>query len=497
VNRLTRIDLRQIGLVGIAAATLGILSGAWGLESSYDVLDQEPKFVLSDRYPHDPRAAAPGESPPWRGIEFGTENGARDYLFAVLRYVIEGNEETFDPALDGNDRPWQVEVNGETRWYHVPWMHYGSYGREGVHGLTRERDIRLDEVLPPVADRPNDRFQSWAVSFYNPPGGYTIGRVWPPAAAIPEPANAQFEEHTVAVKLLFTAASEQDIPYLKGAPSWRANVHKFPSRCRPKAEDSTNCEREVGTVRLIQIDVAVKDDRAERTGWVFGTFVFNGHRSSTEAGAIVPTKRLVDGESVWNQLEPVGLMWGNDPNARSGADLRETLITKNETSSVFQHLGCLDRLNGPVDNPAASCMACHALARFPAPEADNFPMAFPACGGTSVGDDGRIEAVSAAYFRNLSGGQVIDDLDGVELPDGIELPEVNNLAEIKALDYSLQLSFGMINFCNFWKDQDYTQAIEDFCQWDTEQLADDQAVIGDRILARKAALVPNMPRQSR
>jgi hypothetical protein len=211
----------------------------------------------------------------------------------------------------------------------------------------------------------------------------------------------------------------------------------------------------------------------------------------------VPTKRLVDRESVWNQIEPVGLMWGNDTGALSSADLRESVRTKDDASE-YQHLGCLERLNGPVDNPAASCISCHALARFPAPEPDNFPMAFPACGGTSEGDDGRVTAVSAAYFRSLSGNQVIDDLDGVELPDGIELPKVRNLAEIEALDYSLQLSFGMINFCNFWKDRDYSPSIEDFCRWDIEQVADDQPVIGDRILALKAAArLPSMPRQSR
>ena len=50
----------------------------------------------------------------------------------------------------------------------------------------------------------------------------------------------------------------------------------------------------------------------------------------------------------------------------------------------------------------------------------------------------------------------------------------------------------MINFCNFWKDQQYLPSIEDFCQWDIEQVADDRSVIGDRTLALKAALVPEM-----
>ena len=188
-------------------------------------------------------------------------------------------------------------------------------------------------------------------------------------------------------------------------------------------------------------------------------------------------------------------MWGNDPSARSSADLRESVRTEDDASE-FQQLGCLDRLNGPVDNPQASCMACHVLARFPAPKPDNFPMRFPVCGETSDAEGGGT-AVSAAYFRNLRGDEVIDDVAGFALPEGVELPEVTNLKAILALDYSLQLSTGMINFCNFWKDQQYTQSIKDFCQWDTEQVADDRSNIGDRMVTMKAALIPEMTRQSR
>jgi hypothetical protein len=80
VNEVTRVDWRHIGVVGTAAVVMGISSGAWGFESSNDVLDQKPKFVLSDRYPEDHGTASPDEDPPWRGIEFDTEKGARDYL---------------------------------------------------------------------------------------------------------------------------------------------------------------------------------------------------------------------------------------------------------------------------------------------------------------------------------------------------------------------------------------------------------------------------------
>ena len=116
MNRLTRVDWHHIGLVGIAAVVMGIPAGAWGFPSSDDSLDQEPKFVLSDCYPNDSGTAFQGEGPPWRGIEFATEKGARDYLFAVMSYVIEGNEETFihcvlggEPAADADAEARKVE----------------------------------------------------------------------------------------------------------------------------------------------------------------------------------------------------------------------------------------------------------------------------------------------------------------------------------------------------------------------------------------------------
>jgi hypothetical protein len=52
-------------------------------------------------------------------------------------------------------------------------------------------------------------------------------------------------------------------------------------------------------VRLLQIDVAVKDNRAAgTTGWVFGTFNYNS---------------AAPGSTAWQRMIPIGLMWGNDP----------------------------------------------------------------------------------------------------------------------------------------------------------------------------------------
>jgi hypothetical protein len=475
-----RTSLARIGFGAIGSIAIAGGSGANGFEASHDAVGAgRTKFVLSQDYPTDRAAAAEGETSPWLAFDIKAE--ARDYLFAVLRYVIEGNEDIFAPGPDALDRPWQVEVAGKTRWYHVPWMHYGVFGREGLHGLTRERSPRLSELLAPE-ERPaqDKKFQAWAVSFYNPLGGYAIGRVWP-KEGLPEPNAASFPQGTVVAKLLFVEATEEHVSYLKGAPSWRALVHQTPDDCSVVPSDNrTSCDRVEAKVQLLQLDVAVKDDRSEDTGWVFGTFVFNGHRRPDEAGAIVSGSRLVEHASIWNQLEPVGLMWGNG--------IEETKLTLDDRST-YQHLGCDGRLNGPVDNPAASCMACHALARFPVPVPDNFPMRFPACG--EVTEEGGIPTtISAAYFRNLAGDEVIDDVRAINVPKADQLPKVTNLKDLKALEYSLQLSFGLINYCNFWgeADREPSREIAEFCGLEPSQIGSSQVIV-----APQAAPAPQAP----
>jgi hypothetical protein len=485
-NLWTRIGFAVFGGIVVASD-----AGASGFVASNDeVPANRTKFVLSQDYPTDRAAAAEGEAFPWLDLGFRTEAGARDYLFAVLRYVIEGNEDIFAPGPDALDRPWQVEVAGKTRWYHVPWMHYSVFGREGLHGLTRERSPRLSELLAPE-ERPaqDKKFQAWAVSFYNPLGGYSIGRVWP-KEGVPDPSAASFPRGTVVAKLLFAQATEEHVSYLKGTPSWRALVHQTPDDCSVVPSDNrTSCNRVEGTVQLLQLDVAVKDDRAADTGWVFGTFVFNGHRRPEDAGAIVPGSRVVERASIWNQLEPVGVMWGNR--------IEETKLTLDDRST-FQHLGCDGRLNGPVDNPAASCMACHSLARFPVPKPDNFSMRFPACGEV-IREGGVPIAISTAYFRNLAGHEVIDDVRGINVPEADQLPEVTNLKDLDALDYSLQLSFGLVNYCDFWaeSEQEPLQDIKDFCDLELSETEAPQAAARPQVSEEKGKWFPEMARQSR
>jgi hypothetical protein len=90
------------------------------------------------------------------------------------------------------------------------------------------------------------------------------------------------------IQVLFTLATKDQVPYLDGAPEWIADTER--------SNDANQIRN--NKVRLLQIDIAVKDDRSSEGGWVFGTFQFDN-------SIVAPTP--------WQQITPVALMWGNDP----------------------------------------------------------------------------------------------------------------------------------------------------------------------------------------
>ena len=269
------------------------------------------------------------------------------YMLAVRDYIYEGN-------IHGNGiaNDFYLEDNKVRRWYHVPWQHYGPFGREGIHGLTKEGPA-LPQTLAPGQ---TGTWQTYAVGFYNAPGGYMIGRVWADAdnPRIDIMQNEGFPIGTVVGKVLFSTAPVSEVPYLTNPIEWLAYT--------TKTFQPFDSPRVMNTVRFIQMDIMVRDPRAP-FGWVFGTFVYNGALANP---------------NLWENVVPVGLMWGNDPHVTSHAesnpkpvrteinpDLKETVINTDPNMPPM-HLGFGLRLDGPVDNTASSCMSCHATAQFPA-----------------------------------------------------------------------------------------------------------------------------------
>jgi hypothetical protein len=284
-----------------------------------------------------------------------------------------------------------VAANTVRHWYHAPWLDSGSKGREFIHGLTKERPSRPTEL----GTTQTSQHDNWAVGFYNPLGGYVIGRVWK-IESKPDPRKAIFLEGTVSCKLIFTATPVTQAPFLDGSLTWQADVHRA-NNASPRPE-----------VKLLQIDVAIKDSRAAPTGWVFGTFEYSKSASTS-------TKW-------WEHLVPVGLMWGNDVmNVIAQQPSQEQWI--NSTRDPELHLGYRGLLNGPIDNPNASCMGCHGAAQLarkkPAsPTLPRFTRTIPSANATP--------AALHSHFDNIPTATALS-------PDYV------------SLDYSLQLQSGIAN----------------------------------------------------
>jgi len=342
-------------------------------------------FQLSHDYPTLPPGPCRPEVCRWltRQVDFSSRNpqvweGAwAQYMNDILEYVKQGQS-----LMEG----WNVQVGGETRWYHVPWMAYDSVrGREFIHGTTNERTADISDfrgqrglhfrAASPLISRAlriqdmprglntltgrdsSTAFETWAVGFYNPAAGYAIGQMVP-RDGVPRATRGAdgrwtapglpFPEGTVVAKVLFSTATPAQVPYLRGAPRWMVDRHIQVS------PDSFINRRRPAPVYLVQMDVAVNDSRSP-TGWVYGTFAYNG---------------TINDPDVWKRMSPVGLQWGSDPatfpatDSASSRPVSESVIAP---INIYQHLGCNGRLAGPVDNRESSCISCHQGAFTAAP----------------------------------------------------------------------------------------------------------------------------------
>ncbi len=338
-------------------------------------------FKLAQDYP----TTVAQDEQPWLAFDPGIQ--PQNYVQSLLQYFYEGNvrdsvEDSFDPTL-----------NTVREWYNAPWQDYGFNGREPAHGLTRERVSKPGE-LDPAQTQP---WNNYAVGFYNAAGASAIGKVWANHGA-PDPAMGIMPEGTVAAKLLFTTAGPDQVPYLAGSPTWNVYVYSEVNSFQPDP-----AKRGKVAVRLLQIDLAVKDRRSP-TGWVFGTFVYGGG----------PTPGTTQG-SGWTNVSSVGLMWGNDPDYSGSGPLKETWINP---AVKMPHLGYQGRLNGPVDNPASSCLSCHSTAQDPSEIAPMFPPT---------------QAQIPYWFRNVPSGDAF-------------MPTEPPAPPALSLDYSLQVSIGITNY---------------------------------------------------
>ena len=372
--------------------TVLLLSFAVGASAAFkDAHDPKPGgwtgkvFKLSQNYP---KALPAAGVHPWTAFDFKKPADAPKYMKAVLDYCLAGNT-----AASDEDNFADVGNNPIRKWYHAPWLDFGAKGREFIHGMTSERTSKAHE-LGPAQTKDHD---NWAVGMYNARGGYTIGQVWKDPAH-PDPRLAKFPLHTVSCKYLFSTAPLTEVPFLDGSLAWQGDINRALG----------NGPRPV--LHLLQLDIAVRVSNTKSPiGWVFGTFQYEKAASTSVHW--------------WDHMVPVGLMWGNDV-PHLVANQPPTMQWINTARGQEIRLGFRNELlDGPIDNPHASCTACHGLGQVN--RINNPPDALPARPAT----DSLSAAAIQNYFHDLKSGEAFS-------------------ANYVSVDYSLQLQVGIANAVN-------------------------------------------------
>ena len=386
-----------------------------------------PVFQLSQQYP----ATKPTTLPPFLKTDF--KQDWKRYINEVRDYCLDGNV----------DADWRVENNQVRHWYHMPFQHWGTSAREGVHGMTKEAGVRPRQLAPTQSYQDG---QAYAVAIYNDLAGYAIGQVWNRDNPTEQFPGATFPEGATVCKPLFvdlgdTNTLSAQVPSLINPLLWDAYITKT----------YTSQVRSLSKVALIQMDIMVRDERSP-VGWVLGTFVYNGQLNETNR---------------WHNLVPLGLMWGNDEavtgNEYTNPEPKVTRINHTLKETVINdgpelpptHLGWNGRLNGPLDHSQSSCISCHMTAEYPQVSALS-PLFDPALMRRYT-DDPATKVYNAKnvgdadwmkWFRNPKVGTAFDASDP---QDPSRVP--------RTTDFVLQLSMTLQAFED-WQYQDGEFAID-------------------------------------
>lgn len=348
---------------------------------------------------------------PWLPLDPKVAADQPAYLDALKAYLLDGNTGAASVEDD-----FDVGHNGKRSWFHVPMMTTSPFARrEPYHGLTAERVLRANDHKW-IKNTATDGLRSFAIGAYNWLGGYTIGRVFAdPDPAAADPSRAVFIEGAFVFKLLFAEYDPTKIDAaqdpLVGAPEW-------------KVQDVTNPTGPLVPVRLLQVDVAVRDADAGATGWVFATFVYD--------------KAMV-AASPWAKLRPVGLQWGNGIGATPETWLAPG-IPANLQREDGKPYGRDGRLNGPVDNPTSSCMSCHSTAQLITGITGNTAAAVASARGAAIfPPTGCTDAEDQVWFRNIAAGAPFGLMTSGGTGCTLATPQPAT-PPMYGLDYSLQLA---------------------------------------------------------
>lgn len=302
-----------------------------------------PRFVLRADYDKSKRDQG---GFPWKGLNLRDKKQALRAALLLQKYFYENmaNQNPSNPDMN-----FIAQKNTSRYWCNVPWLNVGPSGREAIHGLTKELDMKPSPKMDVYsAATPGT---DWGVAYFNAPGCETLGDVFGTAAVpatVPHWERTNFKDGTVSVKILFTSAN---FPAIKDAYTWKANV-----------SDVGQLERSVRTVRHIQMDISVKDASfvglAKRlSNWTMFGFYYDPNYDfdkefRAEFGEVNPLKSIANLPAGLFKMRPMGVQTGFDAPATG-----DTILFGSAQAN-----GAGGRLNGPADNPKTSCLGCHATA---------------------------------------------------------------------------------------------------------------------------------------
>lgn len=323
------------------------------------------RFVLKADYEN--AFQAPDERP-WQGLDIKNPTEALKIAVLAQAHFYQG---MFDKKTNPDD--FFVAQENKTRfWCQVPWMHVGPSGREAIHGLTRERDMKASTQIPVFFNAPAG--SNWGVSYFNSTGCKSLFEIFGSATnpkEEPDFTKSNFDNGTMIVKILFTTSAMKN---LASAFTWNANV----------SEPGSNARR-IKPVKHIQMDMAIKDvdlkgSSSDVANWVMLGFYFDpNYDYDRDVKPILkmenPLKKIANLPAGLLKMRPMGVQSGLDaPSEQKGVGpIVVGPKNKSETSSdtkaadtiIFEGArtnGVEGRLNGPADNPKSSCMGCHGTA---------------------------------------------------------------------------------------------------------------------------------------
>lgn len=402
-------------LVSMLVVTFALLQPSFGRAdcSSFSGSTSKAPGVAPARWRTDYPSTSSAGNAPWKAVDFRSDPGR--YMSEVLGTIRPHLKRSGTRLIGTGSEPWWISR----------WLDYGTSGREPAMGLTKERGPDPKDLSPTNADG----WQVWAVGFYNEAGSTVFKSVFNNPCDVALPPVVNFPEDAASIKFLFTDIDPNELTYLQGAPTYKAFIDALGSGSESKdVEDRT--EREV---RLLQVDVAVKDSRATATGWVFGTFAWVGPAS---------------GDELFDNLVPVTLQWGNDPG-EYGSGLSETWINPSAAAMYGwperPSLGFQGRANGPADNVRSSCLSCHAAARTPRSPKNLLGSRFKI--PQDLADPAKVKDHVDTWFANIPSGQLFDP----------------GAPAVSALDYSLQLEAAAFRICRACRAGDLTGSTPTIC----------------------------------